>query len=296
MTRCAGSRGRSSRRTSPPAATAPAWTWLGIDGRRIVARAVWWGRGGVPLALDCLWADPAAGDPALLAERVLVAGPRLAARRGPHAPAAVRAARAAGVARARRRRARRRVAATGVRRRRPHARARAPAVALGRRTARGAGAAGPPALRARGRRPPSSTPSGASRAGSLDVTTRRAVDDLRPRGGGRPSSSRSTARRPASARGGGWPATPTAARRVRDPVGDRARAERRLPRRRARGPRPWPGRRPAGLRDAPPRGVAERAPSRRPPTRPTSRWPRRSPVPATPSSRCAWFSRRRVAV
>ena len=52
----------------------PGWTWLALDGRRILARAVWWGRGGVPLALDCLWADPAAGDSALLAERVLAAG------------------------------------------------------------------------------------------------------------------------------------------------------------------------------------------------------------------------------
>jgi RimJ/RimL family protein N-acetyltransferase len=52
----------------------PAWTWLALDGGRVVARAVWWGRGAAPLALDCLWADPAAGAPALLGERVLVAG------------------------------------------------------------------------------------------------------------------------------------------------------------------------------------------------------------------------------
>ena len=28
----------------------PAWTWLALDGSRVVARAVWWGRGAAPLA------------------------------------------------------------------------------------------------------------------------------------------------------------------------------------------------------------------------------------------------------
>lgn len=35
------------------------WTWVADEGGRFIARAVWWGRGGVPLSLDCVWVDPA---------------------------------------------------------------------------------------------------------------------------------------------------------------------------------------------------------------------------------------------
>jgi ribosomal protein S18 acetylase RimI-like enzyme len=54
------------------------WTWIAKEGRRIVARAVWWGRAGdeLPLALDCVWVDPSADDPARLARLVVVAGLR----------------------------------------------------------------------------------------------------------------------------------------------------------------------------------------------------------------------------
>ncbi|GAB2570903.1 N-acetyltransferase [Paractinoplanes abujensis] len=41
------------------------WTWLAFDGDTLAGLAVWWGfpAGDRPLALDALWASPAAGDP-----------------------------------------------------------------------------------------------------------------------------------------------------------------------------------------------------------------------------------------
>lgn len=57
----------------------PEWTWLAVDGDRVVGRALWWGpkTSAHPVALDCLDVDPGAGDrTAIAAEliRVAVAG------------------------------------------------------------------------------------------------------------------------------------------------------------------------------------------------------------------------------
>ena len=43
----------------------PEWTWLALDGPRLVGLAVWWGfpQGDRPLALDCLYGAPTVVDP-----------------------------------------------------------------------------------------------------------------------------------------------------------------------------------------------------------------------------------------
>jgi RimJ/RimL family protein N-acetyltransferase len=52
------------------------WTWFAIEGSRIVARALWWGRADSerPLALDCLHVLPDVPDRAALAAELLSRG------------------------------------------------------------------------------------------------------------------------------------------------------------------------------------------------------------------------------
>ena len=54
----------------------PEWTWFAIDGSRIVARGVWWGRTDSerPLTLDCLHVLPEVPDRAALAGELLSRG------------------------------------------------------------------------------------------------------------------------------------------------------------------------------------------------------------------------------
>lgn len=54
----------------------PGWTWFAVDGSRIVARALWWGRADSerPLALDCLHVLPEVPDRAALATELLSRG------------------------------------------------------------------------------------------------------------------------------------------------------------------------------------------------------------------------------
>ncbi len=56
----------------------PEWTWFAVDGRRIVARALWWGRADSerPLTLDCLHVAPDVTDRAALAAELLARGHR----------------------------------------------------------------------------------------------------------------------------------------------------------------------------------------------------------------------------
>jgi RimJ/RimL family protein N-acetyltransferase len=50
------------------------WTWVAEHEGQVVARVVWWGRGGELLTLDCLWVDPAVSDPAVVGRLVVAAG------------------------------------------------------------------------------------------------------------------------------------------------------------------------------------------------------------------------------
>lgn len=54
----------------------PEWTWFAVDGSRIVARALWWGRvdSRRPLTLDCLHVLPDVPDRAALATGLLLRG------------------------------------------------------------------------------------------------------------------------------------------------------------------------------------------------------------------------------
>ena len=56
----------------------PEWIWLAEDGGEVMARAVCWGMpdSDHPMALDCLYVDPAVTDPAGLCARLVVAAMR----------------------------------------------------------------------------------------------------------------------------------------------------------------------------------------------------------------------------
>ncbi|MFE3454744.1 GNAT family N-acetyltransferase [Nonomuraea sp. NPDC059194] len=56
----------------------PEWTWIVVDGDRIVGRALWWGQpdSSTPLALDCLHVEASAPDRADVAAALLDAGHR----------------------------------------------------------------------------------------------------------------------------------------------------------------------------------------------------------------------------
>lgn len=54
----------------------PEWTWLALDGARVVGRAVWWGPADAehPQLLDCLVVDPLVTDRVGIGHRLVAAG------------------------------------------------------------------------------------------------------------------------------------------------------------------------------------------------------------------------------
>ncbi|MEU9459119.1 GNAT family N-acetyltransferase [Streptomyces sp. NPDC048312] len=66
----------------------PEWTWIAEDEGRVVARALWWGQADSahPVALDCLYVDPALDGRADIAAGLLAAGLRAFAAQGAPKP------------------------------------------------------------------------------------------------------------------------------------------------------------------------------------------------------------------